>query len=107
MVALYIIFDPGQNAKDVMQFAAETLFVDYAKVSLAGRRLMKEMKHGWINLMYRVDLMMMAAIGKATTVGIGLQPTNEAAFFAGFDDLPFDEGRAKVPGFLKACKKPT
>ena len=103
-ITLYIIFDPGQNAKDVMQFGAETLFVDYAKISLAGRRLMKEMKNGWINLMYSVDPVMMSAIGKATTVGIGLQPTTEAAFFAGFDDLPFDEGRAKLPGFLRACK---
>ena len=103
-ITLYIIFDPGQNAKDVMQFEAETLFVDYAKISLAGRRLMKEMKNGWINLMYSVDPVMISAIGKATTVGIGLQPTTEGAFFAGFDDLPFDEGRAKLPGFLRACK---
>jgi hypothetical protein len=102
-LALYIIFDPGQNAEDVMQFEAETLFIDYAKFSLAGRRLKKEMKNGWINLMYSVDANLIAAIGKATTVGIGLQPTTEASFFAGFDDLPFDEGRAKLPGLLRTC----
>jgi hypothetical protein len=43
------------------------------------------------------------AIAKAATVGIALQPTMEATFFAGFDGMPFDEGRKKLPGLLQAC----
>ena len=37
-------------------------------------------------------------IGNDTTVG------HRAVFFAGFDGMPFEEGKKKLPGFLQACK---
>ncbi len=74
-IALYIIFDTGKNADDVIQFNAETLFVDGVRINLTGHRIGKEIRNGWINLVYRVDPSMLNAIAKAATVGIALQPT--------------------------------
>jgi hypothetical protein len=47
---------------------------------------------------------MLRALNKANTVGIILQPLPDAAFFAGFQGMPFEEGRKKLPGLLQVCK---
>jgi hypothetical protein len=103
-MALYIIFDVGQNGDEVMRFNVDNLMIDGNKISLGERRIGKQILNGWINLIYSINRPMLDAITKANTVGIALQPTNEAAFFAGFDGMPFEEGKKKLPGFLQACK---
>lgn len=103
-IALYIMFDTGKNADDVVQFNAETLFIDGVRINLTGHRIGREIRNGLINLIYIVDPSMLNAIAKAATVGIALQPTTDAEFFAGFDGLPFDEARKKLPALLQACK---
>jgi hypothetical protein len=103
-VGLYAIFDAGMNGEDAMNFNAETLMVDSTKISLAGRRESKKIVNGKMNLSYAVDAAILNAISKARTVGIWLQPTPEAATHLGFENMPFDEGRAKLPGFLQVCR---
>jgi hypothetical protein len=103
-ITLYAIFDAGMNAEDAMNFNAETLMVDSTKISLAGRRERKQNNNGKINLAYSVDESILNAIRKAKTVGILLQPSTEAAIYMGFESMPFDDGRSKLPGFLQVCK---
>jgi hypothetical protein len=103
-VSLYAIFDVGMNVEDATNFNAETLMIDSTKISLAGRRERMKSVNGKINLSYSVDATILDAISKAKTVGILLQPTTEAAINLGFESMPFDEGRAKLPGFLQVCK---
>jgi hypothetical protein len=103
-VGLYAIFDAGMNVADAMNSNAETLMIDSTKVSLAGRRVSKKNVNGKMNLSYSVDPTILNAISKAKTVGILLQPATEAAIHLGFESMPFDEGRAKLPGFLQVCK---
>jgi hypothetical protein len=104
-VGLYAIFDAGMNAEQAMGFQAETLMVDATKFNMAGRRQRKTNVNGKINLSYSVDRTILNAIGKAKTVGVLLQPTTESAIYLGFESMPFDEGRAKLPGFLQVCKR--
>ena len=104
-VGLYAIFDAGMNVEDALNFNAETLMVDATKISLAGRRERKQIVNGKINLSFAVDATILNAIGNGKTVGILLQPTTEAATYLGFQSMPFDEGRAKLPGFLRVCKR--
>ena len=103
-VGLYAIFDAGMNIEDAMNFNAETLIINSTKISLAGRRERRKTVNGKINVSYSVDATILNAISKAKTVGILLQPTTEAAAYLGFESMPFDEGRAKLPGFLQVCK---
>ena len=103
-VGLYTIFDAGTNVEDAMNSSAETLMVDSTKISLAGRRESRKSVNGKINLSYSVDATILNAISNAKTVGILLQPATEAATHVGFEGMPFDEGRAKLPGFLQVCK---
>jgi hypothetical protein len=103
-VGLYAIFDVGTNVEEAMNSKAETLVIDSTKISLAGRLENKKSVNGNINLSYSVDATILNAISNAKTVGILLQPTTEAATYLGFESMPFDEGRAKLPGFLQVCK---
>jgi len=103
-VGLFVIFDAGMNAEDTTNFNAETLMIDSTKISLAGRRERIKSVNGKINLSYYIDATILDAISKARTVGVLLQPTTEAAVNLGFESMPFDEGRAKLPGFLQVCK---
>jgi hypothetical protein len=103
-VGLYAIFDAVMNVEDAMNFNVETLMIDSTKISLTGRRERKKVVNGKINVSYSVDATILNAISKAKTVGILLQPATEAAAYLGFESMPFDEGRAKLPGFLQVCK---
>jgi len=58
-----------------------------------------------INALYHLNAKILAALRQAKRVGLALQPTREAAIFVGFDDLPFQEGAAKLPGLLGVCRK--
>jgi hypothetical protein len=57
-------------------------------------------------LTYSLDATLLNAISKAKTVGISLQPSSEAAFFSGFDDMRFEEGASMLPGLLQVCNRP-
>jgi hypothetical protein len=103
-VGLFAIFDAGMNVEDTVNFNAETLMIDSTKINLAGRRERIKSLNGKINLSYSVDAAILDAISKARTVGIVLQPKTEAVVNLGFESMPFDEGRAKLPGFLQVCK---
>jgi hypothetical protein len=102
---LYFLFDSGRNAAEVMTFMTESLVLDEKKISLEKHRVDRKNDNGRINLFYKADAETIRAISKARTVGIALQPTAQAAFFAGFDGMPFDDGAQKLPGFLQSCSK--
>lgn len=106
-MALLAIFDAGMNADDVMKFPVEWLFLDEGKVGVEKYRYAREKRGSFINLTYKLDASLLKLIANAkTSVGVGLQPTAEAAFFAGFARMPFQDGATKLPGILHVCQRP-
>lgn len=102
---LYFIFDPGNNAEEVMTFGTESLQAGATKIDLHGRKAGKKLVNGWINATYVADDEILASLKSANRIGILMQPTREAAFFAGFDSMPFQEGAKKLNGFLSVCQR--
>jgi hypothetical protein len=101
---LYAIFDAGENTNALMAWPTNWLFVDARQLRIDDRLLDKSVKNGWINLVYRVDKVLLAAIvGANSAIGVGLSPTPGAAGFNGFAHMPFEGGAAKLPGFLQVC----
>jgi len=69
-----------------------------------GVKFNKSVNNGWVNLSYRVDGVLLAAIvGAKSVIGVGLSPAPGAAIFSGFAYMPFEGGAAKLPGFLEVC----
>ncbi len=104
-MGLYAIFDAGQNAEEVMTFPVNWLFLNGKKVRIDNRLVQKENHNGMINLVYRLDPSLLAAIAQAKRVGVGLQVTTETAIFNGFDDMPFEGGAVKLSGFQQVCHR--
>jgi hypothetical protein len=101
---LYAIFDPGQNADEVMAWSTHWLFYDGDKMQIEKKLVEKSTKNGWINLRYLADPELVRTIaGTKSKIGVGLSPAPEAAIFSGFDMMPFEGGAAKLPGFLQVC----
>jgi hypothetical protein len=102
---LHAIFDAGQNAEEVMALPVNWLFLDMKHVRIDNRLRRKVNNHGTINLEYRLDPSLLAAIAGTKTVGVGLQSNAEAAIFNGFDNMPFAGGAVKLPGFSQVCHR--
>ena len=100
---LSVVFDAGENYRDVMNFQAEWLMVDDTQVSLEGRRVRRLNNRERIHSFYRADKLLLNSLRSARFVGVGLQPTWAAGFFVGFQRMPFEEGAAKLDGFLAIC----
>jgi hypothetical protein len=79
--------------------------LDARKINLESRRISRKNVNGLINLVYDADTAILGAIGKAKRVGVGLQQSPNAAFFSGFDSMPFEEGAGKLPGLLRVCER--
>jgi hypothetical protein len=102
---VYTIFDSGQRAAEVMDFAAASLMINFAPVPLESRFLRRENHHGKINMFYPLNAELLNVISTARAVGVALQPTREAAWFVGFAGMAFEEGAKKLPGFIQVCRK--
>jgi hypothetical protein len=102
---LYAIFSGGRNAEQDMMFPVNWLFLDGEPVRIDQQLESKQNTNGNINLVYRLDAALLMAISKAKTVGVGLQPSTAAPIFAGFNNMPFADGAAKLPGFLAVCHR--
>jgi hypothetical protein len=100
---LYAIFDGGNNAARDIRWPINWLFLDHSPIRLDQRMVEKSIKNGMINFTYRVDPGLMAAISKASLVGVGLQPSVQAKVFLGFDGVPFGDGAKKLPGLISVC----
>jgi hypothetical protein len=102
-IYLYAIFEGGRNAEETISFPVNWLFLNGEQVRIDEQLIGKKIINGKINLEYQLDGTLLAAISRANFVGVGLQPTAAAAFFAGFNHMPFAEGAAKLPGLLVVC----
>lgn len=102
---LYAIFEGGENAERDIRWPVNRLFLDHSGIRIDKQLDSKGIKDGKINLVYRLDFNLIAAISRAKFVGVGLQPTAEAKVFLGFDSMPFGEGRLKMPGFTSVCSR--
>jgi hypothetical protein len=100
---LYAIFDGGNRAEQDIRWPVNWLFLDHSRIRLDGQLVSKELVNGMINLVYRMDSNLVAAISKAKVIGVGVQPTPEAKVFLGFDGMPFTAGSAKLAGFASVC----
>jgi hypothetical protein len=102
---LHVIFDPGNNAEEVMTFDAESIQLGVTALPAGNRKAGKRLINGMINATYAIDSTVLHLLQKASKVGVLMQPTFEASFFAGFDNMPFADGAKKLEGFLSVCSR--
>jgi hypothetical protein len=62
---LYAIFDGGTNAERDIRWPVNWLFLDHSPIRLDKQLISKDIKNGMINLVYRVDSNLIAAISRA------------------------------------------
>lgn len=97
---LYMIFDAGRSADDAMRMDVDRLVINDELLPLNAYRVSRVNDHGLINLIYLVPPGVLEKLHHAMTVGLCLQFSEEAPVFLGFNNLPFVEGAAKLPGLL-------
>jgi hypothetical protein len=104
-VTLFIIFD-AQNRDDlILGFPIESLVINGKPLRIDNARIKKQVNNGLINAAYKLSDAQVALIRSARTVGVTMQGGVDAPVFFGFDSMPFEEGAAKLPGFLSVCQK--
>jgi hypothetical protein len=99
------IFNGGNNAERDIRWPVNWSFLDDSPIRIDKQLHSKEIKNWMINLVYRLDSNLIAAISRAKFVGVGIQPTAEAKIFLGFNSMPFGEGALKMPGFTSVCSR--
>jgi hypothetical protein len=97
---IHIIFDGGENAELAMMMGFDSLVFDGELLPASEIRVSRVNHYGRINAMYLLTRDILERILKAKKVGLCLQFTADAGIFLGFDDLPFEEGAAKLPGLI-------
>jgi hypothetical protein len=97
---LYIIFDAGRSAGDAMRMDVDRLVIDDELLPLKAFRVSRIDDHGLINSTYLMPPGVLEKLYQAKMVGLCLQFSEDAPVFLGFDNLPFTEGAAKLPGLL-------
>jgi hypothetical protein len=104
-IDLYIVFDPeGPGEEIVERYNAHSLMIVDKLIPLTDYRIVPtKLVNGWINAFYVLTDELLNQIASARAVGIAMQPTFEAAFFAGFRNMELDGGRDKLAGLRNAC----
>jgi len=97
---IHIIFDGGQNADAAMMMESDRLVFDKELFPASEIRVSRVNDDGRINAMYVLTPELLEKMLKARTVGLCLQFAADAPLFLGFDNLPFEEGVAKLPGLV-------
>jgi hypothetical protein len=97
---LRIIFDAGQSADDAMKMEVDWLVADDELNAAKDYRIFRFNDYGLINCAYKFPSDFLAKISQAKLVGLGLQFAEDAPTFLGVNNLPFEEGAAKLPGLL-------
>jgi hypothetical protein len=97
---IHIIFDGGENAELAMMMETDSLVFGAELFPAARIRVGRFNDHGRINAMYSLTPEILENLLKAKRVGLCLQFVPDAPIFLGFDDLPFEEGAAKLPGLV-------
>jgi hypothetical protein len=97
---VHVIFDGGQNADAAMMMGTDSLAFGNELILADEFRMSRWDDHGRINATYLLTPELFARMSKAKTVGLCLQFTPEAPVFMGFNDLPFEEGAAKLSGLM-------
>jgi hypothetical protein len=100
---LRVTFDAGPHADEIMRMSADSLVIDGQFIPIESYRTLKESRNGWIIAAYTLDSTLLAMIQKAKTVGLALQTVRDPSYYAGFLDLPMNEGTAELPQFLSVC----
>lgn len=97
---MYVIFDGGQRASEIMAMEYDKLSIDGEILPLQELRIQRFNDNGRINLMYQVTPEILAKLGSAKRIGYYLQHLPDAAMFVGYDNFPFEQGATKLPGLL-------
>ncbi len=101
---LAIIFDPQGRQDQAVRFRADSLIIDGHAYTLKDVLVDKRVVNGLLNALYQLPETNVALIQSAHTVGVTTQLAYEAPIFLGFNAMPFKDGAAKLPGFLKTCR---
>jgi hypothetical protein len=97
---VHIIFDGGENSEAAMMMEADRLVFDRELFPANEIRVSRVNDHGRINATYLLTPELLGKMLRAEKVGLCLQFSADAPLFLGFDDLPFEEGAAKLPGLI-------
>ncbi|WP_316237042.1 hypothetical protein [Bradyrhizobium sp. SZCCHNR1015] len=104
-IVLYIIFDPQNREKEVLNFTADYLYINGANTRIDQARIERKVVNGWINAFYMLSRQQVEAIARAETVGVAMLPTPSSPIFLGFDAMPVGrDGNEKIQGFVAACR---
>jgi ATP-dependent protease ClpP protease subunit len=101
-VSLYVVFDPQGREDEVMTLGAHSLVINGKDAPITAAQ--KSIKNGWFNVAYSLSSMQVRQIRQASTVGLIVRPTYQAAIFLGFDKMQFKEGASKLEGLLNSCE---
>jgi hypothetical protein len=83
-----------------MRMDVDHLVIDNELIPLKAHRVFRFDDHGFINATYLVPPGALEKLHQAKLVGLCLQFSESAPVFLGFNNLPFTEGAAKLPGLL-------
>jgi hypothetical protein len=100
-ITLYIIFDSQKRDAVLMSFPAHSLMIDGRQEPIVPIR--KEIKNGWFNSAYELNLHQLSEMTTASSVGVIVQGGYGAPVFLGFDSMPFQDGAKKLAGLLNSC----
>ena len=98
---LHVIFDAQRHDKELLSFPAHSLVIDDQEYPITSE--WKEMANGWFNSEYILTTQQLLAIGRAKSVGVIVQGGYGAPVFLGFNNMPFEDGAAKLVGLLRSC----
>lgn len=100
-LVLHIIFDPQRRDEAALHFSAHSLVIDGQEQPMSSA--WKKVMNGWFNSEYVLTPSQIAALRRAQSVGVIVQPEYGAPIFLGFDKMPFYEGAKKIDGLLHNC----
>jgi hypothetical protein len=90
---------PDKAPNDATKMAVDWLVADDELIAAKDYRIFRF--NDWLNkLRILASIDFLAKISQAKLVGLCLQFADDAPTFLGFNNLPFEEGAAKLPGLL-------
>ena len=105
-IFLYVVFDPQGRGQEVMNFGAQSLFVDDQSFPITSLKDGPTKRvNGWINAQYRLTPDLIQRISSAKSVGVAFQMAYDAPMFLGFIGMELGDGRQKLAGLLATCRR--
>ena len=89
-----------ETPNDATKMEVDWLVADDELIAAKDYRIFRFNDYGSMNCAYSLPSDFLAKISQTKLVGLCLQFADDAPTFHGFNNLPFEEGAAKLPGLL-------